>query len=98
MIGSIQTGYTVFDAKIKASQPQKDAFTTNVRYLREALAEVCSPFRREYLGLNFRMPGLHATEVLKSKAAWQRENCSLLCVIIRDLADSEKTSLLLFGT
>ncbi|EIE18644.1 cytochrome P450 [Coccomyxa subellipsoidea C-169] len=39
MIGSIQTGYTVFDAKVKASQPQKDAFTTNVRYLREALAE-----------------------------------------------------------
>lgn len=41
MISNIQTGYTVFDDKLGgANQKQKDAFKENVRYLREALAQV----------------------------------------------------------
>ena len=41
MINNIKTGYTVFDVKLGgAKQKHKDAFKANVRYLREALAQV----------------------------------------------------------
>lgn len=42
MIDNIQTGYTVFDEKANAQDKQKVAFKANVRYLHEALAQVCS--------------------------------------------------------
>ena len=50
MIASIQEGYKVFEPELNAKPQQKDAFAANVRYLREALAQVRSQLSiRRYL-------------------------------------------------